>query len=68
MKPTFGLVPFTGAFGQEFCIDHLGPMTANVADNALLLEVLAGHDGYDGRQQQLTIHKYTDGWAAPCAE
>ena len=60
MKPTFGLVPFTGAFGQETCIDHLGPMAANVADNALLLEVLAGHDGYDGRQQQLTLHKYTD--------
>jgi amidase len=59
MKPTFGLVPFTGAFSQETCIDHLGPMTSNVADNALLLEVLAGDDGYDGRQQQPTIHKYT---------
>ncbi len=60
MKPTFGLVPFTGALSQEFCIDHLGPMTSNVSDNALLLEVLAGHDGYDGRQQQLEIYKYTD--------
>ena len=60
MKATFGLVPFTGAISQEFCIDHLGPMTANVADNALLLEVLAGHDGYDGRQQELRIHKYTE--------
>jgi amidase len=59
MKATFGLVPFTGAVSQEVCIDHLGPMTANVADNALLLEVLAGHDGYDGRQQELAIHKYT---------
>jgi amidase len=59
MKPTFGVVPFTGAFSQETCIDHLGPMTSNVADNALLLEVLAGHDGYDGRQQQLVLHKYT---------
>ena len=39
MKPTFGLVPFTGAFSQETCIDHLGPLTSNVADNALLLEV-----------------------------
>jgi amidase len=58
-KPTFGLVPYTGAMGQEFCIDHLGPMTATVADNALLLEVLAGHDGYDGRQQELKVHKYT---------
>jgi len=60
MKPTFGLVPFTGAVSQESCIDHLGPMTSNVADNALLLEVIAGHDGYDGRQQELEIHKYTD--------
>lgn len=60
MKPTFGLVPFTGAMSQEFCVDHLGPITANVADNALMLEVLAGHDGYDGRQQNLVIHKYTD--------
>jgi amidase len=59
MKPTFGLVPFTGALSQETCIDHLGPMTANVADNALLLEVLAGYDGYDGRQQNLTVHRYT---------
>ncbi len=64
MKPTFGLVPFTGAESQEFCIDHLGPMTASVADNALLLEVLAGHDGYDGRQQQLTIHRYTEALGA----
>jgi amidase len=59
MKATFGLVPYTGAMTQEFCIDHLGPMTATVADNALLLEVLAGYDGYDGRQQNLQLHKYT---------
>jgi len=60
MKATFGLVPVTGAIGQEFCVDHLGPITANVADSALMLEVLAGYDGYDGRQQNLSIHKYTD--------
>lgn len=60
MKATFGLVPYTGAMSQEFCVDHLGPMTANVADNALMLEVLAGYDGYDGRQQNLSVHRYTD--------
>ncbi|MBI2970679.1 MAG: amidase, partial [Gammaproteobacteria bacterium] len=38
MKPTFGLVPYTGAMGQEACIDHIGPITSNVADNALMLE------------------------------
>ena len=50
LKPTFGLVPYTGAALLEYTIDHLGPMTANVADLALLLEVIAGPDGYDSRQ------------------
>ncbi|HEV7577660.1 MAG TPA: amidase family protein, partial [Caldimonas sp.] len=42
MKPTHGLVPYTGAMPIEATIDHLGPMTGTVADNALLLEVIAG--------------------------
>jgi amidase len=50
MKPTFGLVPYTGILGMNPNIDHTGPMTRNVADNALLLEVLAGPDGVDSRQ------------------
>jgi amidase len=60
MKATFGLVPYTGIMGMETSLDYVGPMTANVADNALMLEVLAGYDGYDGRQQQLVVQKYTD--------
>ena len=52
MKPTHGLVPYTGIMPIEIYVDHTGPMTANVADNALLLEVLAGPDGYDPRQYQ----------------
>ena len=47
MKPTHGLVPYTGIMPIEIYVDHTGPMTATVADNALLLEVLAGPDGYD---------------------
>ena len=39
MKPTWGLVPYTGIMPIEVFVDHTGPMTANVADNALLLEV-----------------------------
>jgi amidase len=49
MKPTFGRVPYTGAVSSEFVIDHLGPITANVADNALLLECIAGADSFDPR-------------------
>jgi len=51
LKPTYGLVPYTGAVGLETSLDHLGPMTRTVADCALLLEVLASDDDIDGRQR-----------------
>jgi amidase len=49
-KPTHGLVPYTGAFPIEFTLDHLGPITRTVADAALMLNVVAGRDGWDPRQ------------------
>ncbi|MEO1190842.1 MAG: amidase [Pseudomonadota bacterium] len=58
MKPTHGLVPYTGVMPIESTIDHTGPMTATVEDNALLLEVLAGEDGLDPRQYKVKTHKY----------
>jgi amidase len=60
MKPTHGLVPYTGIMPIEVFVDHTGPMTANVRDNALLLEVLAGPDGYDPRQYDVVTHAYTE--------
>jgi amidase len=59
MKPTWGLVPYTGIMPIEICVDHTGPMTATVADNALLLEVIAGDDGYDPRIKAPTVHRYS---------
>lgn len=50
LKPTWGLVPFTGIFPLEFTIDHVGPMGHTVHDCALMLETLAGPDGMDPRQ------------------
>lgn len=60
LKPTYGLVPYTGILGMEPTIDHTGPMTRSVADNALLLEILAGADGFDTRQQSIKVERYTD--------
>ena len=59
MKPTHGLVPYTGIMPIEIYVDHTGPMTATVRDNALLLEVIAGPDGYDPRQYAPRVHPYT---------
>src|SRR5512132_2212442 len=60
MKPTHGLVPYTGIMPIEIYLDHTGPMTATVRDNALLLEVIAGPDGYDPRQFAPKVHPYTE--------
>src|SRR5688572_24101925 len=59
MKPTHGLVPYTGIMPIEIFVDHTGPMTRTVKDNALMLEVIAGPDGYDPRQYSPKVSKYT---------
>jgi amidase len=59
LKPTFGLVPYTGIAPLEMTLDACGPMTANVRDNALLLEVIAGPDGIDSRQRGVAAGHYT---------
>jgi amidase len=60
LKPTHGLVPYTGQMPVEHTLDHCGPMTATVAENALLLEVIAGADGLDPRQYGPKVERYTD--------
>jgi amidase len=59
LKPTFGLVPYTGIGLLEITIDTCGPMTATVADNALLLEIIAGPDGLDTRQRGVPAGRYS---------
>ena len=60
MKPTYGLVPYTGAMVVEATLDHLGPMTSSVEDNAVMLEVMAGPDGLDPRQRAMRAAGYVD--------
>ncbi|KAK9494174.1 amidase signature enzyme [Lipomyces doorenjongii] len=50
LKPTYGLVPYTGIASLAAIVDHTGPMTKTVMDNALMLMAMAGADGYDDRQ------------------
>jgi aspartyl-tRNA(Asn)/glutamyl-tRNA(Gln) amidotransferase subunit A len=47
MKATYGLVSRRGVFPLSFTLDHVGPMTRTVEDNALMLEAIAGHDPLD---------------------
>lgn len=60
LKPTYGLVPYTGVFPIELTLDHTGPIAATASDVALLLEAIAGKDGLDPRQRDvIKVEAYT---------
>ena len=50
LKPTYGLVPYTGCMGLANTVDHPGPMATDVETTARLLTVIAGSDARDHRQ------------------
>jgi len=50
LKPTWGLVPYTGAYPLEPTMDTLGPMARTVSTVATALTTIAGTDGIDPRQ------------------
>ena len=47
MKPPYGRVSRRGVVPLAFSLDHVGPMTRTVRDNALMLQVIAGQDPDD---------------------
>ena len=64
LKPTWGLVPYTGIISLEATIDHVGPMTKTTRDCALLMDVTAGYDGIDDRVPPMVTPgyiKFTEG-------
>ena len=47
IKATYGRVSRQGVFPLSYSLDNVGPLTRTVADNALLLDVISGHDPAD---------------------
>ncbi len=58
-KPTYGKVSRYGLLAYASSFDQIGPMTTNVADAALLLEVMAGPDEYDSTASQQPAEQYS---------
>ncbi|GAW27371.1 putative amidase signature enzyme protein [Rosellinia necatrix] len=61
-KPTWGLVPYTGIISLDATIDHAGPMARTVRECALLLDVIAGPDGWDDRQPPIELGNCPSGF------
>jgi aspartyl-tRNA(Asn)/glutamyl-tRNA(Gln) amidotransferase subunit A len=59
MKATYGRVSRRGVFPLAFSLDHVGPMTRTVRDNALLLQILAGHDPEDPGSADVAVPDYS---------
>ena len=59
MKGTYGLVSRRGVMPLAFSLDHVGPLTRTVHDNALLLDLIAGHDALDPGSANTAAGGYT---------
>jgi aspartyl-tRNA(Asn)/glutamyl-tRNA(Gln) amidotransferase subunit A len=59
LKPTYGRVSRYGVFPVSWSLDHVGPMTRTVADAALMLQVIAGHDRHDPTTRTAVVPDYS---------
>jgi aspartyl-tRNA(Asn)/glutamyl-tRNA(Gln) amidotransferase subunit A len=59
LKPTYGRVSRRGVLPLSYSLDHIGPMTRTVRDNALLLQVLAGYDADDPGSADVAVPDYS---------
>ena len=59
MKPSFGRVSKSGVFPLAWTLDHVGPLTRTVEDNALLLNALTGYDARDPYAAKRSTEDFT---------
>ncbi len=65
--PTYGRVSRFGLIAFASSLDRVGPFTANVADAATMLSVLAGKDALDATSADRPVDDYTGALAKPVA-
>ena len=67
-KPTYGRVSNRGVIPLSWTLDHTGPMTKNVEDAAMLLNVIAGYDAQDPTTVDAPVPDYAKALGAPTAK
>ena len=59
LKPTYGLVSRYGLVAFASSLDQIGPITKDVRDSAMLLNLIAGHDERDTTSENMPKKDYT---------
>ena len=59
LKPTYGLVSRYGLVAFASSLDQIGPITKDVTDSALLLNLISGHDEKDSTSMEMEKKDYT---------
>src|SRR2546427_6418880 len=59
LKPTYGRVSRFGLVAFASSLDQIGPLTKDVRDAALFLQVIAGHDAHDSTSGNVPVPDYS---------
>ncbi|GMQ30546.1 Asp-tRNA(Asn)/Glu-tRNA(Gln) amidotransferase subunit GatA [Algoriphagus confluentis] len=60
MKPTYSRVSRWGLIAYASSFDTIGVFSKTVKDNALVMEVMAGHDEFDSTSSRKPVHHYSE--------
>ncbi|MEJ6951396.1 Asp-tRNA(Asn)/Glu-tRNA(Gln) amidotransferase subunit GatA [Natronospora cellulosivora (SeqCode)] len=59
LKPTYGNVSRYGLIAYASSLDQIGPITKDVEDSAILMNIIAGHDSKDSTSVKMEKEDYT---------